>query len=319
MLIIIIILVLFVLYCTFAHYSYMHPPKEIIGPFAIAQYTISMPYGLLYKVIHPIRDKEIYICISIDGDLPENETLANKAIEYTLKLLKEENLEGNVTWFINEGEYNWTKNYPGALRALIQKDYDIELHSHYVEKYWNKTGEKPSYGQIFEQYKKERESLEDFIENKIHQRYEIIGFRGGCHVMISDSYKALKSLGFKFDSSEVPGFRRYMNHSFIDYTDIPLSRNWYFRENGLLELPTYIFIPTLTYIKVLKESHKSIIVLSHFFHTYNFVNKDGSLNKLEWVIRIAQFWLLKQHYANAKWITTREMYGILKTIAEESK
>jgi hypothetical protein len=273
-----------------------------------------------------VNSKNIYICISIDGDLPEDKYLANKAIYHTMQFFKRSGILNKVTWFINEGGcpgppnpinkfllatnmFCWTQDHPDELKKLIDEGCDIELHSHYLEGYWNEHGKKPGYKLIIEYIKKEKESLESFVKNYTRREYNIIGFRSGNYITSTDLYRALKDLGFKFDSSVVPGLKDSFGekHSFFDYSEVSFFQNWYYLDEGLLELPVY----SLTDFEVGQKCAKSPVVLTfNCGHPYDFINSKG-----EPIRPIGLFFkltLLKFCYPKAKWVAMRDILDIEK-------
>jgi hypothetical protein len=273
-----------------------------------------------------VNSKNIYICISIDGDLPEDKYLANKAIYHTMQFFKRLGILSKVTWFINEGgcpgppnpvnkfllrttSFCWTKDHPYELKRLFDEGCDIELHSHFLQGYWDNHGKKPSYKLLIENIKKEKESLESFVKNYTGRAYSFIGFRAGNYVTSTDLYKALRDLGFKFDSSKVPGLKDSFGekHSFFDYSELSFAQNWHYLDEGLLELPVY----SLTDFEVGRKCTKSPVVLTFSCgHPYDFINERGEPFQLYGLYFMLK--LLKFCYPKARWVAMRDILDIEK-------
>lgn len=285
-------------------------------------------YRHLYAKTHQVRDKDIYICVSIDGDLPRDKMLADKAIHHTIKFLKREGLSSKVTWFINDGgismplptmpeiktdRFCWTQEHPEELKMLVKEGCDIELHSHYIQGYWESNGEKPGYELILKNIKEEKESLESFVGNYTGRPYNITGFRAGAYITSEDLYRALKTLGCIFDSSEVPGLKgsQRLKHCFVDYSDVPFLRNWHYIDDELLELPLY---PLTMDTEIVRKCTRSPIVLSFFCgHPFDFIDAKGNPRRLRGLKLRVWLRLLKLAYPGASWVAMRDIPQIVNT------
>lgn len=275
-----------------------------------------------------VDSKNIYICISIDSDLPADKYLANKAIYHTMQFFKRSGILNKVTWFINDGGgigppnpvnrfllatnmFCWTQDHPDELKKLIDEGCDIELHSHYLEGYWNEHGKKPGYRLIIEYIKKEKESLESFIKNYTGREYSFIGFRAGNYITSTDLYRALRDLDFKFDSSKVPGLKDSFGekHSFCDYSELSFAQNWHYLDEGLLELPLY-YLDTKG-IEIGQKCAKSPVVLTfNCGHPDDFIDKRGEPFRLYGLYFMLK--LLKFCYPKASWVAMRDILDIEK-------
>ena len=86
-----------------------------------------MPYALLYSLLTSTK-KKIILCITVDADLRKSPCHKKTrdmelSIKYTLDLLKKCGLESRATWFINEEDYKWTKNFLHIQEKVEKKAY----------------------------------------------------------------------------------------------------------------------------------------------------------------------------------------------------
>jgi hypothetical protein len=285
------VLVIITLYILIGVFVFKLPPKKpYTSMYPFLAYTAFTPVSLLLSWLILLARKDIYICLSIDADL-SNTVQDKKAIQKILQLLNKLKLKNKVTWFINN-EYKWTTTYKKELTYLI-KNYDVQLHSHHLS--YNKTGAEKAYA-------KEKKTLERFVKT-YDKTYQCIAFRAGEHITSKSHFKILNKLGFKIDSSVMPG--KYLADKY-DFRKTPLNKSHYY-ESKILELPTYNKLPGISLMNTVLPS-KSPIFISFFFHPFEIV-QNNKINRIK-LLQIRTLLLLnKLHFPTARWISVKDAYN----------
>ena len=224
--------------------------------------------------------KDIIVCVTIDGDEKVQGDL-KEAIPLVFSILKGEGLEGKVTWFLNEHDCKWTKSYQDYLKQIMSRGDEISLHSH-VESIIH------DYAALYRRIKEDKERLENFCRQNMDSTYEIVSFRSGRMCKSIQLFHVLEALGFKYDCSVRPGWRRVSSGYLVDDRDVPIYQGGYFvkpmvykvPEKGecqLLEIPTnlYVYHPRLIYKH--RQSVQSPLVYVILKHPYEFLGENITL------------------------------------------
>ena len=194
------------------------------------------------------------VCISIDGDLYENNVYASKkAIEFTFRFLDFLGMRGNVTWFIND-YYKWTTTYRQELLEIVNRDDEIGLHVHKINEdiREGKVSSVKELTKVFNKYKRR-------IENVIG--FKILSFRSGAHAHTPQMFTALENIDILYDSSIIP-----RKKIFVDMDLYPWSKSNTYVDNSHITKKEF----NIGQIKEITNSKWK------YFHPTDLVREDGT-------------------------------------------
>ncbi len=299
--------ILVVLYFIIGYRFLSVQPNKIINEYkSLLLYLFFVPVSIFFSFFN--NNKKIYLCLTIDGDLTSNEKANLVSIQRCFLLLDKLGLKNKSTWFVNN-EHKWTTTYSKEL-LHIAKNYDLQLHSHFIEGYWAKNKKIPGAELIYTNIKKEKNDIEHFL-----MRYNIvtniIAFRAGVHMLTDETYSVLERLEFKIDSSQMPGkCVKYPNGTSYDFTNISAYKNVY-SEGNLVILPTYNKIPGVTLFNTVNKVNGDTVFLTFLFHPFELIKNPDSDNwKFDWLKYLGLyliFILNRLHYHKGKWISVKDI------------
>jgi len=259
------------------------------------------PGLVVLRFFFPLK-KKVEIFFSIDGDVVKDKKSSSEAIKATMHILEARKVQ-RATWFINEGEFYWTKNYQQQLKAILEHGWKIQLHSHTIEQQWNQQGIPPSETTVRKALKKEKDRLDAFL--KRNHTPKTYAFRAGKH-MLGSHLKTLMSLQFSQDYSQYPGLKmKDAGGAYYDDTALSPAATLQ-HEKGVLRIPNQLFFAPLTYFQYARKT-RGRIVLSHFFHPYELLDSKGNINKKRMLMLHLQFFLLHIVYPKKRYIDTEDL------------
>jgi len=288
----------------------LHYPDKVFNPGLthVLRQASTLPGVLALSFIFPSK-VPVIIVLSVDGDLSAPQPLRDKALRASFDLLDHLGLRGKVTWFVNQGSYDWAGRHRWALEEILARGDELALHSHFVEQHLRR-GLKPGRLEIKKQIGQDKIALEEAIKSG----YRIKGFRAGCLAITEVLLDTLVDLGFDYDSSIMPGVQRWFGkHLLFDYTHLPPTSNWQQIRPGLWELPLYRVSPGMTYVNVALHSRARPTVITHLlFHPHELINRYGNLNRWRCLVLKAQIWFIRRLYPDASFMTAAEVAAKLR-------
>ena len=133
------------------------------------------------------------------------------------------------TWFVTEDRtQSFTGRYPELVEPLLAAGHELGAHVHF---------QRAAFPEMASDVRRATERLRGAGSS-------CVSFRGGAHVFNDQLAEEIVSLGYRFDSSAVPGLvRRHHTRdgdTFAAWPHILSARPFWWRP-GLLELPTASF------------------------------------------------------------------------------
>jgi len=226
--------------------------------------------------------REVYVCLTVDGDAGRNLHAIGKGFPLLLKIYDRFNLQGRVSWFINNQD-EWTTHYPHFLEAILKRGDRIELHCHIEDLI-----REDDYHKIYDHVKKEKEVLERFCQDII-PGYRVECFRSGRFDRSAKMFAALEEIEIRYDSSLTHGSSFMIGERRIDDRDIPHSTSCYFLkphaykaprkdQTTIVEIPVWEPFPRFKKIK--NGENDAPIVITNLIHPFNLVTAGGAVNQL---------------------------------------
>ncbi|MCL5070305.1 MAG: hypothetical protein M1308_05340 [Actinobacteria bacterium] len=142
-----------------------------------------------------------------------------KAVECYLELFSELNLEGKITWFLNERDTGWTKHFSDLIKIMVKRGDNIALHTH-VGTVYQKVAltDEELRSKAYEIMKLTKDSLEKVINSKVTIH------RFGCYFQDQYLYSIIKKLGINILSDVVPGvYLKDLEGHILDNENIPIN------------------------------------------------------------------------------------------------
>jgi len=146
--------------------------------------------------------KDIYFLMTVDGDLRNGSiSQRERAIRALLKLFDSEGMAGKVTWYINENDFEWTKNHPEVVLSIVERRDALGIHDHFDTQNIIDFGEalrfcKESYSKVMK-FLKHRDKDKDYPQG-------ILAHRSGSLYQKATFYKARKEIGYRILSDVWP-------------------------------------------------------------------------------------------------------------------
>jgi hypothetical protein len=263
--------------------------------------------------------REVYVCLTVDGDAGQNPHAIGKGFPLLLKIYDRFNLQGTVSWFINNQD-EWTTRYPHFLEAILKRGDRIELHCHVEDLIRD-----DDYHKILSQLKKGKEELEQFCRSIIPD-YQVECFRSGRFDRSEKMFTALEEIGIRYDSSLTHSSSFKINGRKIDDTDISPSTNCYFlkpisykvpqkNQTQIVEIPVWEPFPRLK--KLLRAGHDPVVI-TNLIHPFNLITARGAINHFvkgyyQWIVRLHK----KIH--SARFLTLVEAGERWKTVQDRKR
>lgn len=142
-----------------------------------------------------------------------------KTVECYLELFSEFNLEGKITWFLNERDTGWTEHFNDLIKIMSKRGDDIALHTHIGTVYQEVAlTDEHQRSKAYEIIKLAKDSLEKVTNSKITIH------RFGCYFQDQYFYSIIRKLGITLISDVVPGvYLKDLEGHILDNENIPLN------------------------------------------------------------------------------------------------
>ena len=139
--------------------------------------------------------KDIYFLITVDGDMRSGTiTQRDAAIKALLKLFDSEGMAGKVTWFLNENDFEWTKNHAEAILSMVERKDALGIHDHFDTQ--NIIDFEEALRFCKKSYSKVMKFLKDANKDKDYPQ-GILAHRSGSFYQRAAFYKAKKEMGYR--------------------------------------------------------------------------------------------------------------------------
>lgn len=262
-----------------------------------------LPVALFVRISN-ILNKKVFIAVSADCDLTGDATKDGLSVKKTHEIFSAMSHPSSFTWFLNEADDGWSSRNKKFLSYIKKEGYDIQLHSHFIEKYWNKKGTIPKDKEITKVLKNDKLKLEKALKLKVD------GFRAGKHMLPCDM-SILKKAGFVFDASTYPGLSVNVGKGdSCDYSDVHFEDNWKKPATGFISFPNHLFYPPKTFLQCIVSKNKGPLVISYLFHPYELVSENGITRFRVFMLR-AQFAMLKLFFPRSEFKSFKELNKLL--------
>lgn len=208
--------------------------------------------------------KSCYYLFTVDGDLRIGDVEQQRAaIESLLRLLYEEGLAGEATWFINENDFAWTENHPSSLTEIVERGDAVGLHDHFD------THCIETYEDALPFAQRALQRLRRFLGD-MDAGVEVLAHRSGCLHQRLPFYQVVRHLGYRIVSDVWPGMvwrgrmvpHRHRPFRWVEESEgapltenreVPLNGGWWRHDEGnwsdyRSEEGAFIQIPVVSFL-----------------------------------------------------------------------
>ena len=169
------------------------------------------------------------LLITVDCDLRcDDVDLRQESLDILLQVFAEVGAAGHITWFLNENDFEITKNHESFLREALRRGDTLGLHDHidWLDGRWE-------FEPILEYCRNSKETVETWLAQNGYSD-KVVYHRAGCLFQHPVEYVALKELGYTVISDVWPGNTRpnHTGHLAFDNRKLPVGIMPYRHDEG---------------------------------------------------------------------------------------